>query len=194
MFGKETDRKTGNKMRIRIQVRELAVFAMFAALMVASKIAMEALPNIHLLGMFTMLLTLLYRGKALIPIYLYAGLLGLLYGFDPTWWPIHLYVWTVLWGMTMLLPKNLPERWARLVYPVVCALHGLLYGAMTAPYCLLTFPLYGGLNARNFLAYVAAGIPFDIAQALGNLAFGCGILPLLKLLRRIGGVYFRENP
>ena len=41
----------------RLSVREMAVFAMFGVTMYASKVLMEAIPNVHLLGMFTMLLT-----------------------------------------------------------------------------------------------------------------------------------------
>ena len=42
---------------------------MFGVLMLTSKILMEAVPNVHLLGMFTMLLTVVYRRRALYPIY-----------------------------------------------------------------------------------------------------------------------------
>ena len=102
----------------------MAVFAMFGALMYASKEIMAVLPNIHLLGMFTMLLTVVYRSRALYPIYIYALLEGLTWGF-PVWWPPHLYIWTLLWGVTMLLPRDMPPRAAMIVYPAVCALHGV---------------------------------------------------------------------
>ena len=46
----------------------MALFAMFGAAMYASKELMAVLPNIHLLGMFTMLLTLVYRSRALYPL------------------------------------------------------------------------------------------------------------------------------
>lgn len=174
-----------NREKTRQRIRDIAVFAMFAALMFASKIAMEALPNIHMIGMFVMVLTVVYRVKALIPIYGYALLLGLLYGFDPVWWPIHLYVWTVLWGVTMLLPKNMPAKFAIWVYPLVCGLFGLSYGVLTAPYCLLTFPMYGGLTPKSFVAYVAAGLPFDLMHAIGNFAFGFAVYPLSKLLSKL---------
>ena len=51
------------------RVFELVLFAMLGALMFCSKIIMEVLPNIHLLGMFTVTFTLVFRSKALIPIY-----------------------------------------------------------------------------------------------------------------------------
>lgn len=57
-------------MRAR-HTRDVVLFAMLATLMFTSKLLMEALPNIHLLGMLTMVYTLAFRYKALIPIYLY---------------------------------------------------------------------------------------------------------------------------
>ena len=44
---------------------------MLGALLFGSKIIMEALPNIHLLGMLIMVYTIAFRLKALIPIYIY---------------------------------------------------------------------------------------------------------------------------
>ena len=59
----------------------MAVYAMFGVLMLTSKIVMEAVPNVHLLGMFTMLLTVVYRRRALYPIYVYVLLNGVYAGF-----------------------------------------------------------------------------------------------------------------
>lgn len=176
--------KPSRLQRRRQQIHELCLFPLFAALMYASKMLMEALPNIHLLGMFTLLLTLVYRWKALIPIYLYAILLGVTYGFDPLWWPIHLYVWTVLWAIGMLLPRNLPKKAEVILYPLLCALHGLCYGALCAPYTL--FAMTGSVTLAKFTAYVASGLSFDLIHAAGNFCLGFLVLPLKQLLVRIG--------
>ena len=170
----------------KLSVREMAAFAMFGALMYASKEIMAVLPNIHLLGMFTMLLTLVYRSKALYPIYVYALLEGLTWGF-PVWWPPHLYIWTLLWGVTMLLPRDMPPRAAMIVYPAVCALHGLAYGALYAPWQALAF----GLSWEGMLTWIAAGLPFDAVHAAGNLAAGLLILPLSRLLKRLEANFAR---
>ena len=169
-----------------LSAREMAVFAMFGVMMCASKEIMAGLPNIHLLGMFTMLLTVVYRSRALYPIYIYALLEGLTWGF-PTWWPPHLYVWTILWGVTMLLPRRMPDRAAMIVYPAVCALHGLAYGALYAPWQALAF----GLSWEGMLTWIAAGLPFDAIHAAGNLAAGLLILPLSRLLRRLEAKFAR---
>ena len=50
-----------------LTVRETAVFGMLGALMYASKMLMELAPNIHLLGVFVIAFTVVYRKKALKP-------------------------------------------------------------------------------------------------------------------------------
>ena len=148
--------------------------------MFCSKLLMELLPNIHLLGMFTVLFTVVFRAKALIPIYINVFLTGL-YGSFNLWWVPYLYLWLILWGVAMLLPRQMPRRVAAVVYPAICALHGLLYGTLYAPAQALMF----GLDFRAMLAWIATGIPFDLLHAVANLATGLLILPLAELLRRI---------
>ena len=71
----------------RLSIFELVLMPTFGVLMYVSKLVMEFLPNIHLLGMFIMVFTLTYRWKALIPIYIYVFLLGLYGGFGLWWIP-----------------------------------------------------------------------------------------------------------
>ena len=72
-------------------VREIAVFGLLGALMCASDLAMEALPNIHLIGVFIIATTVVYRAKALWPLYVYVLLIGLISGIG-LWWIPYLYV------------------------------------------------------------------------------------------------------
>ena len=152
---------------------------MFGTLMFCSKILMEALPNIHLVGMFIVLFTVVFRAKALIPIYIYVVLVGVYGGFSP-WWVPNLYIWTVLWGVTMLLPRNMSRGVAAVVYPIICGLHGLLYGVLYAPAQALLF----GLTFKGALAWIVAGLPFDALHGVGNLLSGVLILPLAELLKK----------
>lgn len=163
----------------------MAVYAMFGVLMLTSKIVMEAVPNVHLLGMFTMLLTVVYRRRALYPIYTYVLLNGVYAGFA-SWWLPYLYIWTVLWGVVMLLPKNMPRKAAAVVYPLVCALHGLAFGTLYAPLQALMY----GYDWRGMLTWISLGFPMDVLHAVGNLAAGLLILPLSDLLRKLN-VRFR---
>lgn len=168
---------TGNR---RIRLFKLVVFAMLGTLMFTSKIIMEALPNIHLLGMLTMVYTVAFGMEALIPIYIYVLLNGLYAGFD-VWWIPYLYIWTILWGVTMLLPKSINEKWGAVIYPVICSLHGFTYGILYAPAEALLF----GLDFQGMIAWIVAGATFDILHGVGNLVAGLLILPLTKLLTRL---------
>ncbi len=169
-----------NMKKPSLSVQEMVIFAMLGTLMFCSKIVMEALPNIHLLGMLTMVYTLVFRKKALIPIYVYVLLNGLYAGFS-LWWVPYLYLWTVLWGATMLLPRSMPKKLAVVVYPLVCALHGLAFGTLYAPAQALMF----GFNGKQTLAWIVAGLPWDALHAVGNLCAGVLILPLTALLNKL---------
>ena len=168
------------KNKLHLSIFEMVLFAMLGALMLCSKLVMEFLPNIHLLGMFTMVFTLVFRKKALIPIYVYVFLNGLLAGFS-MWWVPFLYIWTVLWGITMLLPRNMSKKTSAVVYPLVCGLHGLFYGILYAPCQALFF----GFDFKQTLIWIMTGIPWDVLHFVGNFAAGLLIVPLAELLRKI---------
>ena len=163
-----------------LKLREMAVFAMLGTVMFCSKIIMEALPNIHLLGMLTMTYTIAFRKKALIPIYIYIMLNGLYAGFS-LWWMPYLYIWTILWAVTMLLPRNMPKKAKCVVYPLVCALHGILFGILYSPAQALMF----GLNFEQMVAWIISGLPWDIIHGVGNFFAGLLIFPLSELLKRL---------
>lgn len=164
---------------MKLKAREVAVFGMLGALMYASKVMMEALPNVHLLGVFTVALTIVYRKKALYPIYTYVLINGLFAGFN-AWWIPYLYLWTVLWGATMLLPRDMPKKIAVPVYMTVCGLHGLLFGTLYAPFQAIMF----GLKWKAMLAWIVAGLPYDALHGVSNFFFGLLIMPLAATIRR----------
>lgn len=163
-----------------LTLREMVLFATLGSLMFCSKILMEAYPNIHLLGMFTMVFALCYGVKGLIPLYIYVVLNGVYAGFN-LWWMPYLYIWTILWGLTMLLPRGMKTSVKAVVYPALCGLHGLAFGVLYAPAQALMF----GMGFKQTVAWVAAGTPFDITHALGNLAAGLLVLPLCCLIGKI---------
>lgn len=163
---------------MKLTVREIAVFGMLGAVMYASKLLMEFAPNIHLLGVFTVAFTVVYRRKALYPIYTYVLLNGIFCGFA-IWWIPYLYVWTILWGAVMLLPRRMPSRVKPLVYMAVCAAHGFLFGVLYAPAQALFF----GLDFRGMAAWIGAGLPYDFIHGVSNFFCGLLITPVISVLR-----------
>ena len=163
---------------MKLKIREIAIFGMLGGLMFASKLVMEVLPNIHLIGVFIVSVTVVYRKKALFPIYVFVILLGLYYGFS-LWWVPYLYIWTILWGMVMILPNKMPKKIVPIVYMTVCALHGFLYGTLYAPAQVLMF----GLNFEKMIAWIVAGLPFDLIHGVSNFFCAILIMPIIKVLK-----------
>lgn len=165
---------------MKLTIREMAIFSMLGALMYASKMIMEWAPNIHLLGVITIAFTVVYRAKALYPIYIYVLLNGIFAGFA-TWWIPYLYIWAVLWSITMLLPKKMPKPVAVVVYSLVNALHGYGFGILYAPVQALLF----GLNFKGMIAWIVAGFPFDVIHGTSNLICGLLIVPIVLVLQQL---------
>ena len=168
-----------NKSIRRISnARELCIFAMLGSVMYISKMVMEALPNIHLLGVLTIVYTLVYRKRALIPIYIYVMMNGLFAGFN-MWWLPYTYIWTILWGIVMLLPRNMPRKISIPLYAVICGIHGFAFGTLYAPAHALMY----GFSFEQTVAWIVAGLPFDLIHGVSNMAIGLIIVPLSEILK-----------
>ncbi len=167
--------KGKEKRPTSLSVFELSLFAILGTLMYASKSLMEMFPNIHLLGLFIVSITVVFRAKALFPIYLYILLDGIFSGFSPFWLP-YLYIWLPLWGASMLLPQNMPSKIKPLAYMTVSALHGLLFGIMYSPFSSWLF----GVKPAP---WIIAGFPYDVIHAVSNFGFGILICPFVALLK-----------
>ena len=164
-----------------LTIREIAVFAMLGALMMVLDVVMNVVPNVHLGGVLIVVYTLVYRWKALFPIYTYVFLIGLAEHFGG-WWLAYLYVWAVLWGMVMLLPRHMPRWLAPIVYALVCGLHGFAFGFLWIPsqMALMSFTWEQALVWWKFGFFTA-----DIPHGIGNLVGSILIVPLSTLLRKL---------
>ena len=165
---------------MKLTTNRLAVFGLMGALMFLSRQVTAALPNIHLTGVFIVVLTVVYGKLALYPLYTFILLEGLLAGFN-TWWLPYLYIWTILWGAVMLLPKRMKPKNAAVAYAAVCAAHGFLYGILYAPAQALIF----GLTWEGMLAWIAAGFTFDLIHGVSNLVCGLMIVPLVNVVQKM---------
>lgn len=163
---------------MKLTIKEMTVFSMLGAIMYASKVIMEVAPNVHLLGAFIVAFTVVYRKKALYPIYVFVLLTGLFNGFN-AWWLPYLYIWAVLWAVVMLLPRKLPKMWQPIIYMSVSAMHGFLYGVLYAPVQALVY----GLNFEGTLAWIATGLPWDMIHGVSNFFCGILIVPIISVLK-----------
>ena len=168
-----------------LTTKERCIFALLGASMYCGKAFLEFLPNIHLVGVLIVAYTLVYRSKALIPLYVFIFITGLLGGFS-LWWIPYLYIWLPLWGAAMLLPRK-PGKYAFFWYSLVCALHGLVFGTLYAPAQAILF----GLDFNGMIAWIIAGLPWDLTHAIGNFVGGFHIIPISSALNKINDLSFR---
>lgn len=166
---------------MKLSTKDTIILGMLGALMFASKLVMDALPNIHIIGVLIVVFTAFYRSKMLFAIYLFVILTGVYGGFD-IWWVPYLYIWTILWAGVMLIPKKLPFTVRVVLYCAVCALHGFLYGTLYAPFQALAF----GMNLQATISWIVAGLPFDMIHGVSNLCCSAVLVaPILKVLEKM---------
>lgn len=140
-------------------VKNIVLFALLAALLLIAQVALAPLPNIELVSLLIILYTVVLQKKTLYIIYVFVLLEGLIYGFG-MWWFCYLYVWAVLWGITMLFRKEQNP----LFFALISGLFGLFFGTL----CSVPYFLTGGIEMGS--AWIVSGLPFDIMHGIGNFA------------------------
>ena len=162
-------------MTDKLSLRDMCFLALMGALMLASQVAMAALPNIHIVALLIIITTLCFSWRALFSVALFVLLEGLIYGFG-IWWISYLYAWPLLVPIVIFFRKND----SALFWAVIAGAHGLFFGAMTAiPYLFI-----GGREAA--VSYWISGIPFDLLHCAGKFVVTLILLnPLLKLTRKL---------
>ena len=151
--------KVGNKLKLTV------ISAVFGALLFAVQVALGFLPNIELITTLLMVFGAVCGKYTFISVYVFVAAEGLMYGFN-LWWIGYLYVWLipVFAGILMKNCNNI------LFHTVFAALFGLLFGVLTCPAELI-------FGKQAALAYIIAGIPFDVMHCIAN-----GILTLILYL------------
>ena len=152
--------------------RVITILALCTALVFGLQVALAAIPNGETVTLLFLLFTLYFRYKTLYIIYAFAVIEGLTYGFG-IWWIMYLYVWTILWGVVMLLGRQPRPAW---FWAVLAAFYGLCYGLL----CALPYWFAGGLSMA--FAWWVAGIPYDIAHCIFNFIIGLTLFKPLDAL------------
>lgn len=159
----------------RVSTRELVTLALLTGLTFAVQVVMAPLPNIELVSLLIALYTRRYGKKALLVIYAFALLEGLVYGFG-LWFINYLYVWTVLWALAMLVRRTDGV----IGWVLLLGGFGLGFGTL----CSLPYLFIGGLSMMG--SYILSGIPFDLLHAAGNAVLAAILFkPLDKLMTRM---------
>ena len=150
---------------------DICLMALLGVVLVASKQALAALPNIELVSLFTILFTLVFRRRVLGALGVFLLLQGLLYGFG-SWWAMYLYVWPLLALLTWLF-RWMDKAWQ---WAIFSGLYGLAFGTL----CSLVYLPVGGPSMA--LAWMLSGLPVDAVHAVGNFALALVLYRPLRLV------------
>ena len=153
----------------------MCFLALMGAFMVASQVALAALPNIHIVALLIIITTLCFSWHALFSVAIFVMLEGLIFGFG-IWWISYIYIWALLVPVVILFRNNE----SAIIWAVIAGMHGLFFGALTAiPYLFI-----GGWNMA--VSYWVAGIPFDLVHCAGNFVVTLVLIkPLTKLIKTL---------
>ena len=124
-----------------------------------------------IITLLIVLYTIFFGKRMFLMIYCFVFLEGFLYGFG-MWWFAYLYIWLFLAVLTYLFQK----MDSRLGWGLLCGFYGLLFGTLSSiPYFVLS-------GFKVGIAYIAAGIPFDLIHAVSNFLLAFLLLPVLRKL------------
>jgi hypothetical protein len=164
-----------------LTIREIVLFAIMGAVLVSVDFALDFLPSIELVTSLIIAFSVVYRWKAIFPTVIYVVVLHMfIYGF--TFWMVaFLFIYPLFCVITVLISKHISIEKGQIVYPLLSALFGLSFGTLCMPAQAIAF----SLNWEQSLAWIVAGLAFDIAHMWGNFITGLLIVPIILELRRI---------
>lgn len=163
------------KRNTTLTVFRIALFGIYGGLTFAAKFAMSFLPNIEPVSLMIMLSAVTFGWMGIFPTYVYVALEILVFGFG-TWNIPYLYIWVILFAVSLALRKMThPLGWA-----LLSGVFGLLFGVLSLPAYWAMSGFAGGV------AWVISGIPYDVAHCAGNFVIALILFkPLRGLLEKL---------
>lgn len=152
-------------------IRQITTLGLCTALIFGVQVALAPLANVELVSLLVILYALHFGRRALFILYIFALLEGLFYGFG-LWWIMYLYVWPILWLISMLLRRQRNS----MVWALVAAVFGLSFGFM----CAFPYLVTGGWAMA--LSWWIAGIPYDLIHCVSNFVI---VLILFKPINQL---------
>ena len=158
----------------KLTTRELCLLSLLGALMFVTQLLMSGLANVHIIAPLIIVCCAVFAWKAMYAVLLFVLLEVLVWGLG-LWVISYIYMWPLLALVAILMHKNE----SALVWAVLAAAHGLLFGAG----CAIPYLFIGGFEMA--FSYWVSGIPFDLVHCAGNF-----VLTLI-LYRPLKNVMFK---
>lgn len=170
---------------MKITVKELVLLSMFGAMMFLGQYFFQFIPNVEVVSLFIIILSLIYERKILYSVSLFIILMGVIYGFG-VWILGYIIIWPLLSLITILLKGYLVENYLRL--SLYSGTFGFLFGAFYA----FSYVFIGDFNLA--IGYWVEGIPFDLIHMIGNYYIMLFVgKTLYNIIVRLNYTYFKNN-
>ena len=143
---------------MKTRLLDLCLMSMMGTVLVVSKEALAALPNVELVSLLVILFTLVFRKRVVGALGVFLLLEGLLYGGFGIWWFMYLYIWPLL-ALLAWLFRWMKRAWQ---WALLSGLFGLAFGSL----CSLAYFPVGGV--QMVVAFILSGLSFDLVHAGGN--------------------------
>jgi energy-coupling factor transport system substrate-specific component len=159
--------------------------------MLVAKLALDFIPNIELVSLLFIIYAHAFGKKTFYIVYTFAFIEGLVWGFDPSWWTMYLYIWDIIVIAAIIFKGNeSPIFWA-----IVSGFFGLFFGLLgILPIFVIGLGQGGSIHAGVSLAfsYWLSGIAFDIRHCIGNFTAALILYkPLTYAMNKVTKIIYR---
>ncbi len=163
----------------QITVKDVAYLGVSLAILEASKLALDLLPNVEVVTLLFIVYTIFYGRKTILVAIGFTAIECLLKGFN-VWSFMYLYIWPLLIMLVFYARKHNPGY---VFYSILSGFFGLFFGML----CSIPYLLIGGWSMA--VTWWVAGIPYDIIHCISNVVL-CLLLfkPLCAIMKKITSV------
>ena len=170
-------------MRNTSKAKDIATVGLMIAIIEAAKLSLAALPNIELVSFLIIMFTLHFGKKTFFAIPAFIIIEILIFGFEPMWVTAYLYIWPLLYLLTLIFSK------AKSAFnmALLSGFFGLIFGFLCSfPYLFMSTALNPTASLSSAIAYWIAGIPFDVIHGVSNFIIMLVLYtPVSRVLDRV---------
>jgi energy-coupling factor transport system substrate-specific component len=160
----------------KVSVKDVAYLGMSLAILEASKLALDLLPNIEVVTLLFIVYTIFYGRKTILVAIGFTAIECFLKGFN-VWSFMYLYIWPLLIIIVYYANRH------KVGYGFYCILSGF-FGLFFGMFCSIPYLFIGGWSMA--ITWWIAGIPYDIIHCVSNFVL-CLLLfnPLCAIMRKV---------
>lgn len=165
------------------KAKDVALVGIMIAVIEAAKLSLAAIPNVELTSFLVIMFTLYFGKKAFFAIPGFVLIEVMIFGFEPMWVTAYMYVWPVLFLLTLLLRRFK----GAFNMALLSGLYGLMFGFLCSfPYLFLTTSLNPTAGLKSAITWWIAGIPFDVIHGVSNFLIMLVLFsPVSRVLERV---------